>query len=330
MKNLKLLLPRYFSILENDLEAKYLISKKIPADFSKSDSTKSLWKKHEYSIKNNEVGKSNVSSSLLDLKIELATRIFRSCVFCEKRCKVDRNISSGQCNVREARIYSEFLHMGEESFLIPSYTIFFSGCTFNCVFCQNWDISQQICGLSIKHKDLIFLIDKRIKEGAKNINWVGGDPTSNLLYILLVLKECKANIVQVWNSNMYCSVETMKLLDGVIDIYLTDFKYGNDFCAKRLSKIDNYTGIIKRNHKLAYDFGEVVIRHLIMPNHLDCCSVKILDWISKNLDDAVVNLMAQYRPQYEAYKFLDISKPLSIDDYYNLKNYAKKLGIYLI
>ena len=160
------------------------------------------------------------------------------------------------------------------------------------------------------------------------MNWVGGDPTPNLPYILQVLKECDINIPQVWNSNMYCSLETMKLLDGVIDLYLTDFKYGNDECAQPLSKVEGYMEIIKRNHIKAHDNGEMIIRHLVMPNHVECCSKPIMKWIAENLTNATVNIMAQYRPAYKAYDYEDISRRVSLDEVYLVKDYAEEQGIH--
>jgi putative pyruvate formate lyase activating enzyme len=220
--------------------------------------------------------------------------------------------------------------MGEERVLIPSHTIFFSGCTFHCVFCQNWDISQKICGIYIKPSKLVNIIERRKSQGSKNVNWVGGDPTPNLLYILRTLKELEINIPQVWNSNMYCSMDTMKILDDVIDLYLTDFKYGNDKCAKRLSKVDNYFEIIKRNHKKAYENGEMIIRHLVMPNHVECCSKPIMKWISEKLPNALVNIMAQYRPEYKAYDYKELTRHITHDEFKVTTEYARKLGLHLI
>jgi putative pyruvate formate lyase activating enzyme len=160
------------------------------------------------------------------------------------------------------------------------------------------------------------------------VNWVGGDPTSNLLYILQVLSILDVNIPQVWNSNMYCSTETMKLLEGVIDIYLTDFKYGNNECAKRLSNVDNYMRIIERNHKTAYENGEMIIRHLVMPNHRDCCSKPIMRWIADHIPSAAVNIMGQYRPAYKAYEYQDVARPVHIEEVLEVKNCACQLGIH--
>ena len=327
MKDTKKLLSDYFKILEDKKNAKYLSCKKVPVIFKKDESTDSLWKKHDKAIKNLAIEDKKPKQSLLNLKIELASRIFENCSFCERRCGVDRNKKSGNCGVKQPGISSEFLHTGEERVLIPSHTIFFSGCTFHCVFCQNWDISQDSCGIYVKPEKLVDVISYRKMQGSRNVNWVGGDPTPNLLYILKVLDKLNENIPQIWNSNMYCSSETMKLLNGIIDLHLTDFKYGNNNCAKRLSKVDNYLEVVKRNHKIAYENSEMIIRHLVMPNHIKCCSKPIVDFISQNLTNSCVNIMAQYRPEYHAREYDDISRHVTMEEVLIVKEYADKLNI---
>jgi len=324
------LLPRYHDILEDHRSAQYLDCKHIPASFNVTQSTAELWHLHERLLGSFKVKSTVQEPSLLDLKVELADRLFQECCFCEHRCKVNRRKTPGVCGVEEPHIATEFLHFGEETVLVPSHTIFFSGCTFQCVFCQNWDISQLPCGTNISPEQLGSIIEQRKTQGARNVNWVGGDPTSNLLYILQVLQGMDMNIAQVWNSNMYCTLETMNLLHGVIDIYLTDFKYGNDACAKRLSKVDGYYAVVKRNHLLAYEHGEIIIRHLVLPNHFECCSKPILQFIAKNLPHAPVNVMAQYKPEYRAYEQKDIARSISTEEVMRVKTYAEKLGIHLI
>jgi len=327
MVTVRALLPRYHEILEEKGIAQYLCSKHIPVSFETDASIDVLWRTHNEALRTLKVQNTIPSPSLLDLKIELASRLFQTCCFCEHRCRIDRRKTSGICGVQETCIASEFMHFGEETVLVPSHTIFFSGCTFQCVFCQNWDISQCSCGTPIEPDQLVSVIEQRKNQGARNVNWVGGDPTSHLLYILRVLSRLDRNIAQVWNSNMYCSEETMKLLQGVIDIYLTDFKYGNDFCAKRLSKVDRYTAVVQRNHRLAYDQGEVIVRHLVLPNHFECCSKPILTFIAEYLPQACVNIMAQYRPEYKAYEQNDILRPITLEEVFQVKAYADELGI---
>jgi len=330
MMTLRTLLPKYHEILEENGTARYLDCKHVPASFERSQSTDELWDIHDEALHLFNVQNTIQTPSLLDLKIELANRLFQVCCFCEHKCSVNRRTVAGKCGIQYSRIASEFLHFGEEIVLVPSYTIFFSGCTFHCVFCQNWDISQFLCGTVIDPKQLGTAIEEQKKQGARNVNWVGGDPTSNLPYILTVLQLLDSNIAQVWNSNMYCSEETMKLLDGVIDIYLTDFKYGNDSCAKRLSKIDQYIAVVKRNHILAYQHGEVIIRHLVLPNHIDCCSKPIIKYIAEHLPNTVVNIMAQYRPKYKACEYKDISRSITPLEVSQVKEYADDLGIHQI
>lgn len=262
-------------------------------------------------------------------KVELGKEILKSCHLCERRCHVNRlEGKQGFCGVRESRVASEFVHAGEEPELVPSYTIFFSGCTFHCVYCQNWDISQYpFKGEYIKPEILAEMISN-IR--AKNVNWVGGEPTPNLPYILEVLTHLKRNIPQIWNSNMYLTEESMGLLNGVIDVYLTDFKYGNDKCAKDLSDAKNYWDITTRNHILAKEQTEVIIRHLVLPNHLECCTKPILEWISENLKNVKVNLMDQYRPEWRAIEFKEISRRLTHTEFQDALRFADEIGIDLI
>ena len=323
-------LPNFISILGETRTAQFIECKQTPVSFDPSTSTDALWKIHNDALHHTDDQTRPFHQSLLDLKIELASRLYRACCFCEHRCGVDRREKTGKCGAKESRIASEFLHFGEEPMLVPSYTVFFSGCTFHCVFCQNWDISQQSCGAFIEPANLASLIEQRKRQGARNVNWVGGDPTSNLLYILRVLNETQSNLPQIWNSNMFCSMETMKLLQGVMDVYLTDFKYGNDSCARRLSSIDRYTPIVQRNHRLAYMNGEVIVRHLVLPHHGSCCSRPILQWIKENIPKAAVNIMPQYRPEYHADDYEEIAQPISREEYLEIRDYAETLGLLLV
>jgi len=331
-------LARYYSILDGDRQANYLKTKQRTIEVRLESDEATLWKVHEeeLSLPDRPVTRTT-GSSLLDLKTELAQRMLSNCRLCERRCGADRTSGEkGHCGVQGARISSEFIHMGEEPDLVPSYTIFFAGCTFNCVFCQNWDISTRPdSGYTIEPTELANKIESRAEVGAKgqafgrarNVNWVGGDPTSNLPFILEVLTRCRANLPQVWNSNMYLSVETMKLLNGIVDVYLTDLKYGNDKCALRLSNAPNYMETMRRNHLLGRQHAEMIIRHLVLPGHVDCCTKPALTWIAENLRDVRVNVMAQYRPEHRAREFPDIARPLRMAEYREALEIAETLGL---
>ena len=266
---------------------------------------------------------------MLNSLIDEVESIYEKCCLCEHSCGVKRYENCGKCGVINTSIASKFFHYGEERMLIPSYTIFFSGCNFKCVYCQNWDISQRQTGIYIEPEKMAEIIDD-VYGKAKNINWVGGEPTPNLLYILKVLKKCTKNIPQIWNSNMYCSEKTMNVLKYFVDVYLTDFKYGNDECAERLSKVKNYWNIVSRNHKIAYMHGEMIIRHLVLPNHTECCSKAIIEWISENVPSALVNIMDQYYPTYKANEYEEINRRITIEEYNKVIKYAKKFNLNII
>jgi putative pyruvate formate lyase activating enzyme len=220
------------------------------------------------------------------------------------------------------------MHLGEEAPLIPSHTIFFAGCNLRCVYCQNWDISQNPqLGIYVGPSSLARRIDQRRREGSRNVNFVGGDPTPNLHYILKTMNLTPLNIPVVWNSNMYLSPESMQLLEGFVDLYLTDFKYGNDECARGLSGVPDYMEVVGTNHKWAREAGDMIIRHLVLPEHVECCSLPLMQWIYENLgEDMVINIMGQYRPQYQAFRRDELSRPSSPLDVKEVVDYAKDLG----
>jgi putative pyruvate formate lyase activating enzyme len=171
-------------------------------------------------------------------------------------------------------------------------------------------------------------IERAKQAGWRNINWVGGDPTPWTWQILNALKLSQVNIAQVWNSNSYYSEETAKLIDGVMDVYLLDFRYFSDKCAKRLSNMPNYPKVAARNFLKAHKAGELLIRVLIMPNHLDCDAKPIVKWIRDNLGpDVRLNLLAQYFPYWKAHRYPDIARPLSHSEYMEIVRYAKEVGM---
>jgi putative pyruvate formate lyase activating enzyme len=180
---------------------------------------------------------------------------------------------------------------------------------------------------------LAAIADDLASQGAKNINYVGGDPTPNLHTILSSLKHQKHNITQLWNSNMYLTPEAMELLLDIIDFWLPDLKYFSDVCARRISEADFYTKVVTRNIQTAYERGtkEMIIRILVLPNHLECCVFPSLDWIAENAPEALVNLMAQYHPTWQVSRnpenFPDIARRVSRKEMQRAYARAERLGL---
>jgi putative pyruvate formate lyase activating enzyme len=130
---------------------------------------------------------------------------------------------------------------------------------------------------------------------------------------------------------MYMSEKTMQILDGIVDMYLSDFKYGNNHCAFRLSKVPRFFETCARNHLLAAKQAEITLRHLLLPNHLECCTKPILNWIAKNLKRGyVINIMDQYYPCWKATEYDDIARPIKEEEFLEAVNYAKKLELTIL
>jgi putative pyruvate formate lyase activating enzyme len=299
--------------------------------------TEELWSIHDHLLQGGQQSDEFSNCSLLDLKTEIARRIFQKCHFCERRCSVNRADKPGFCGVTQSKYSSEFIHYGEESELVPSHTIFFTGCTFRCVFCQNWDIARYPgVGATTDPAELTQRIYARSVAGSRNVNWVGGDPTPHIWKILEAMRALNTfalrteidarflNLPMVFNSNAYYSVEASKLLEGVIDVYLSDFKYGNDSCARRYSNADNYVRTVTRN--LLASKERLMIRHLVMPGHLKCCTEPIITWVRENALNAKFNLMFQYTPHNVA-DYPEINRFLSNTERRDALRIAKGLNL---
>ena len=340
-------LARYHGIVDGRRWAKYQLAKQYPCEVRLDAESDELWTIHSRLSGEFRDYVSKIDSerdvppdvepegpTFLALNAELATRILKSCHFCERKCGADRTRDSkGWCKLdSDSRVSSAFLHTGEEAPLVPSGTIFFASCCFGCVFCQNQDISTNPrSGTKVSQVQLAELAESLYAEGAVNINYVGGDPIPNTHTILGSMLYQVSNVTQLWNSNLYCSLDTMRLISDVIDVWLPDFKYGNDECAARLSGVKDYFDVVSRNHKLAYESGEVIVRHLVLPGHLECCTFPILDWISKNIPNCMVNIMGQYRPEHlvlkDPTKFKDISRLVTSGEMQAAYRHATELGI---
>jgi putative pyruvate formate lyase activating enzyme len=334
-REIKSVLRRYVMVVKNKLPAKFLLLKSFEVEIPKDASLKELWKLHDDLMKEfneSEIQKTKFyKTNLLTLKKLIANEIVKECQLCEWKCKVDKTKGQkGFCQVgNEIRISSEFIHMGEESFITPSHTIFFWSCNMQCIFCQNYTISYRLEeGETIEPKVLAKIIEKRRKEGCRNVNLVGGEPTPYLNKVFEVFEHVNENVPIVWNSNMYMSEISMKLLDGFVDVYLTDFKFGPGKCSEELTKVKNYWDIVTRNHLIASKQTEVVIRHLILPNHVECCTFPILEWISKNLGkNCIVNLMDQYYPCFKALENEKINRMITREEYRMALEKARELGL---
>ncbi len=337
-------LKRYFDVMDDCTPAKFLIAKRLPVAFNKNDSIKKLWAVHEklteeyYHLEKIIDSRQkrleeldSPENSFLDLKLEIANRILENCHLCTRRCGVNRLKGElGYCRCgTHATVFTIFPHTGEEPELVPSGTIFTLGCTLRCLHCQNYSISQWYePGTIYTPKQLAGAVETLRKSGCRNVNLVGGDPTSWLSQWLETFKYIDLNVPVVWNSNSYYSEETAVLLAGFVDVYLLDFKYGPKDCAKRLSDAPHYWVACTKNHLYARKYGELIIRVLVLPDHLVCCTKPVLKWISENLGESVrVNLMFQYHPEWRAHESPELRRQLTEAERKRTIELAKDAGL---
>ena len=267
------------------------------------------------------------------------------CILCPRKCKVNRNNGEvGFCKAgNKIKIARYSLHMWEEPCISGekgSGTIFFSCCNLKCIFCQNHNISINNNGKEITIDKFVEICLKLQEMGANNINLV--TPTMYIPLIkegLIIAKGKGLSIPIVYNSSGYESVETLKELDGLIDIYLPDFKYFDNKLAVDFSTADNYFSIAKDALKEMYRqvnkpiFKDdimvkgMIVRHLLLPNHIDD-SKKIIEYLYDTYKDNIyLSIMNQYTPVLKIEKFKELNKTVSNDEYGELIDYACDLGI---
>jgi putative pyruvate formate lyase activating enzyme len=183
-------------------------------------------------------------------------------------------------------------------------------------------------GTECKPKEMAGEVERLRMSGCRNVNLVGGEPTPWLPQWLATFKHVNVNVPIVWNSNAYYSPETSHLLAGFADVYLLDFKYGPGDCAERISDAPDYWKTCTRNHLKAKKHGELIIRVLVLPNHLECCTKPTLNWIAENLGtETRVNLMFQYRPEWRAHKFPKLRRSLTKGEMEKAVQLAEKAGL---
>lgn len=278
-------------------------------------------------------------------RIKSLERILSQCTLCPRNCRVNRlKGEKGYCKTAERPfISSAFPHFGEEKELVGlngSGTIFFSHCNLGCVFCQNWEISQLGEGQYVDYEVLSQIMLSLQQRGCHNINLV--TPTHQVYAIVKALFIAVNNGLKVpivYNCGGYESLDTLKILDGIVDIYMPDFKYGDNDSGVKYSDCTNYFEIAKSAIKEMFrqvdglvidEFGlmkkGVLVRHLVLPNNVGN-SFKILEFLVKEVStNILLNIMDQYYPAYKSKEFEELSRRIHTEEYMVVVRKAKELG----
>lgn len=262
------------------------------------------------------------------------------CNMCPRRCGVNRKEKQGFCSSpEEFRVARAALHFWEEPCISGkrgSGTVFFSGCNLKCVYCQNSEISIKNKGTAVSSDKLIEIFEKLIAEGAENINLV--NPTHYAVQLKELFEKWHCPVPIVYNSSGYESVETLKMLSGIVDIYLPDFKYIRGDKAKRYSRAQDYpetakaaiAEMLRQQPQCVFENGimkkGVIIRHLILPANTNS-SIEIIDCFKDNFQGAYLSLMAQYIPCTDLSEYPEISRKITEREYKKVLDHAVLAGL---
>lgn len=285
-------------------------------------------------------------SGQLAIKSKKARQMLANCRLCPRGCGVDRlNGETGVCRTGPDAVVASFnAHFGEEAPLVGSGgsgTIFFSHCNLLCNFCQNYDISQEGAGRVVEAAQLAWMMLQLQKDGCHNINFV--TPSHVVPQILSALEIAISeglSVPLVYNSGGYDRVETLKLLEGIIDIYMPDFKFWDKAVAEQCCNAPDYPDVACRAiAEMQRQVGDLkivknglatrglLIRHLVLPNGL-AGTKEVAHFIARNISkNAYVNIMAQYRPCGRAGEVSGLSMPLSAEEYEKAVDAAVSEGL---
>jgi putative pyruvate formate lyase activating enzyme len=279
-------------------------------------------------------------------RVETALSLLESCSVCPRSCGVNRLAGDiGKCRTsRQAIVSSYGAHFGEEAPLVGRHgsgTIFFANCNLGCLFCQNYSISQLGEGHKVDKEELAYIMLSLQEKGCHNINLVS--PTHVVPQILEALElavKSGLKLPLVYNSGGYDSVETLKLLDGIVDIYMPDMKYDDEETARELSGIRNYPeankAAVKEMHRQTGDLETnkegvaqrgLLVRHLVLP-HGWAGTKGIMRFVSEEISRSTyVNIMAQYRPCYKALQIPGLGRRISPAEFHEALSFAQEAGL---
>jgi len=280
-------------------------------------------------------------------RVETALTLLERCEVCPHRCGVNRlKDERGICNTgRYAVVDSYFPHRGEEK-PIRGYkgsgTVFFSYCNMKCVYCQNYQISQLGEGKEVKPEELAQMFLDLQRMGCHNLNLVSpSHVVPQIIEALYIAVKKGFRLPIVYNTSSFDSLESLKLMDGIVDIYLADLKYGDDQVGRKYSKVKNYWDVakeaIKEMHRQVGDLvldssgiaiRGVLIRHLVLPNRL-AGTEKIAEFLSSISPRMAVNVMDQYYPSYKAWDYPELSRRITYKEYLQALSFMESFRLFV-
>ena len=242
-------------------------------------------------------------------RVAAARAALAECRLCAHRCGVNRLAGErGLCHAGAATcVFMAQVEVSDELELIPTFAIALSGCDLRCAFCitgaESW--SPRV-GELLDPASLAGRAREALDAGARTVMILGGEPTIHLPAILETVAELPDDAKLVWKTNGHGSAQARALLDRLFDVWLVDYKFGNDTCAQRLAWVPDYTRVVQENLLWADSRSELIVRHLVMPGHVDCCWAPAARWLADHLPDVKVNLRGGFWPAWRAARHVEL------------------------
>lgn len=255
------------------------------------------------------------------------------CRFCAHDCRVNRLAGEqGLCHAGAgARYFTAQVEVSDELELIPTFAIALSGCDLRCDFCitgkESWHAAG---GWRFDAEAMAARAVQALNDGARSIMVLGGEPTIHLPAALELVAALPDSTKLVWKTNAHGSAQARELLDGMFDVWLADFKFGNDDCARRLARVPDYVATVRKNLLWANEHSELIVRHLVMPGHIECCWQPVAAWLARELPGVKVNLRSGFWPAWHAARHPELVAGVSSADCRRAWDVARDLRLNLI
>lgn len=272
-------------------------------------------------------------AALAAARATMARASLGCCHLCAHHCGVDRlERVAGRCHAgASARVFSAQTEVSDELLITPTFAIALGGCDLRCAFCitgrESWNAAA---GEPLDFAALAARAVAALKAGARSIMLLGGEPTIFLPDALALAALLPDSATLVWKTNAHASAEARALLEDVFDIWVADFKFGNDACAARLAAVSDYTHIVRENLRWSSVRHRLIVRHLLMPGHVDCCWQPIASWLATHLPDVEVSLREGFWPAWQSHSHAELTGPCSSTELARARDIAGELALRLI
>jgi putative pyruvate formate lyase activating enzyme len=262
-----------------------------------------------------------------------ARTMLADCRLCAHDCGVNRLAGkTGLCRAgATARFFSAQVEVADELELIPTFAVALSGCDLRCDFCitgkSSWNAQA---GFGFDAQAMAIQAANALLNDAQTVMILGGEPTIHLPDALEFVSFLPNTARVVWKTNAHGSAQARELQEGIFDVYLADFKFGNDVCAQRLAKVPDYVRTVRENLLWAAQDSELMVRHLLMPGHLNCCWRPVAEWLATELPGIKVSLRSGFWPGWRAARHNDLNRMVSAEESSAALRIARELKLNLI